>query len=365
MTAAGKRIQLISLDNLSFDRENSRLPASLDARDETSLLEWMLRDATLVELMGSIAEHGYFAGEPLLVLRPAKDSGPYTVVEGNRRLAAVKLLLDASLAPVRKAKVEAVSKEAKHKPERLPVFVYDHREEILDYLGYRHITGIKEWEPLAKAKYLSQLFERSAAPGAQEKFAELARTIGSRANYVARLLAGRALFEKIKSESFFGIEDLHEDSIDFSLLTTALSYVNIVGFLGIRTDRDPNLIGLKPARLKELTTWMFERDSRGKTRLGESRRLKELSAVVANEAALKAFRSGIPLLDAALHTDIPAETFTSSIVQARTSLEVARQHSHLVDKPSDADLQTLQEIEKIAADLRTIVERKRREPEGV
>ncbi len=43
----------------------------------------------------SIAYSGYFDYEPVFVEK-AKD-GEFIVIEGNRRLAAVKLLLDAGL----------------------------------------------------------------------------------------------------------------------------------------------------------------------------------------------------------------------------------------------------------------------------
>jgi hypothetical protein len=69
-------------------------------------LEWLLDEERVVELMIAIGEKGYFPGEILLVVeneatkeRPKRDK-VYTVVEGNRRLAAVKLLRDPSLGDV-------------------------------------------------------------------------------------------------------------------------------------------------------------------------------------------------------------------------------------------------------------------------
>ena len=64
-----------------------------------------------------------------------------------------------------------------YKPTQLPVLKFKERNEILDYLGYRHITGIKQWSSLAKAKYLKELRERKP----DMSFKELAKSIGSRA----------------------------------------------------------------------------------------------------------------------------------------------------------------------------------------
>src|SRR5258707_273166 len=99
----------------------------------------MLVDESLVELIGSIGEQGYFPGEPVLVGPVGADrpGPPSLVVEGNRRLAAVKLLANPGLAPVRQQTVERLASEAHSRPLVLPALVFDSRDEILDYLGYR------------------------------------------------------------------------------------------------------------------------------------------------------------------------------------------------------------------------------------
>src|SRR5215213_1520785 len=156
MPQNNKSIQYLALEDLLFDPDNPRFPSTVRGTNEDEVIEWMLKDATIVELMSSIGEKGYFPGEPLLVV-PAKKANKYLVVEGNRRLCAVKLLNDPSLAASKKKSVQQASSEAKFHPTELPVLTYKTRDEILDYLGYRHITGIKEWDALAKAKYLEQL----------------------------------------------------------------------------------------------------------------------------------------------------------------------------------------------------------------
>src|SRR5882762_9376812 len=108
MPTNNKSIQYEKVDNLLFDPDNPRFPSTLNGEDEDEVLDWMLKDATIVELMGSIGEQGYFPGEPLLVV-PAKKGGKYYVVEGNRRLSAVKLLLKPNLAPTKKKSVQIAS----------------------------------------------------------------------------------------------------------------------------------------------------------------------------------------------------------------------------------------------------------------
>jgi hypothetical protein len=53
-----KFIQFVPVENLLYDPKNPRLPSSVNSSDEKEVIDWMLRDATIVELMGSIGEIG-------------------------------------------------------------------------------------------------------------------------------------------------------------------------------------------------------------------------------------------------------------------------------------------------------------------
>ena len=349
-----KKIELVPIGQLRFDPKNPRLPSTLDGRNEREILEWMLAEGNIPELMASIGSAGYFPGEPLLVV-PGKERDTFDVIEGNRRLTAVKLLLAPKLAPTRSKAVQLVSDEALYKPTLIPVIKYGKREDLLDFLAYRHITGVKAWEPLAKARYLGQLFDNlstSTKLSRDAKLRKLAKQIGSRTDYVQRLLTGLWLFETIAEKSFFRIKELSEDTIDFGILTTALTYGNIADFLRIPDKPTPELKGLDIAHLRELTSWLFERNAEGQTRLGESRNLRALNAVLAVEAALEAFRNGQPLQDALRLTEQLLEVFRGALQEARSALQRARDYMHTVKKPASTDFELLDEIEAIAAGVR-------------
>ncbi|NJM06765.1 ParB N-terminal domain-containing protein [Candidatus Gracilibacteria bacterium] len=193
-------IQYIPVNDLLYDPLNPRLPGKVEGKDEQAVIDWMLRDSTIPELMNSIAQQGYFSGEPLLVVRNSNEK--YIVIEGNRRLTAVKLLLDPEKASIKKTAVSTAAKEAQFRPERLPVLIFNRREDILDYLGYRHITGIKQWSSLAKAKYLRQLSETMQGEDVDVQHKRLAKIIGSRSDYVAKLLIGLEVYELIEDSDF-------------------------------------------------------------------------------------------------------------------------------------------------------------------
>jgi hypothetical protein len=235
------------------------------------------------------------------------------------------------------------------------VLVYKRREDILNYLGYRHITGIKEWDSLAKAKYLEQLRGTIVERKPERQFYALAKIIGSRSDYVARLITGYKIYEELDDENFFKIKDLNEDTIDFSILTTALTYSNITEFLGLSEPANLKLKGLNKARLKELTSWLYQKNAENKTRLGESRNLKQLNLVVAKKDALTAFRSGTPLLEAVRLTEAPTDIFRGAIQDSKARLIEAKTYSHKVTHPNSNDSDTLSDIAGIAGELRMLI----------
>lgn len=54
--------KVIALDNLKLDSFNPRLPKSLHGKGEEEILEYMLLDASLIELMFAIGTNGFFLG---------------------------------------------------------------------------------------------------------------------------------------------------------------------------------------------------------------------------------------------------------------------------------------------------------------
>jgi len=282
-------------------------------------------------------------------------------VEGNRRLTALKLLLDPSLASRLKKSVEQVSVEAKYRPESVPAIVFAYRNDILDYLGYRHITGIKPWSSLAKTRYLAKLLLTVQVTDSQ--YRAVAKMIGSRTDYVAKLLTGLAVYDFIVDYDFFDIDGLDENSIDFSVLTTALSYGNIIKFLGLESNQDRSLKGLNIKHLREFAEWLFKKDFSGKTRLGESRKLIELNRVAGNVKALEAFRGGESLVVAHLLTDAPEAIYRKMIGEAKSRIQSARDTIHRVNAFAQADIDNLMEIQQISRNLRVLINQKLSEDE--
>lgn len=345
MKAFHNSIERIPVNMLQFDPDNPRLPISMrNHADESEIVTWMLTDASLEELLESIAQQGFFDGEPILGYR---DNGKVIVVEGNRRLAAVKLFNNPKLATKKIKRIRSIIDEAETSPpQELPVIIYQQRTEILKYLGYRHITGVKSWSALSKARYLNQLRKDFGDIPLQKQFSALAKEIGSNANYVARLLTTLKLYEIIETNDFFDIPNLDERTIDFSLLTTALSYTKISNFVGLKAPKDIQAENLSERRLQELSEWIYKRNEGNKTRLGDSRNLRTLSAVVDHPEALKRFRDGVKLEEASLYTDEPEKIFLSAMNDIDSALTMALNQIPHVSSTNQKDLNRLLEFGK-------------------
>lgn len=359
----------IPVDELYFDPANPRIPRGVDATDDTQVLGWLLDDAGLVELMGSIAANGFFPAEPLLVTRRIDGPG-FTVLEGNRRLAAVRLLLKPDEAPARKQAVRTVAADVVDTKslQELPCAVFGDRSDVLDYLGFRHVTGVKQWEPEAKARYLQELYRLHSATAGEDVFKLIARLIGSRSDYVVKLLASLSLHDQIRSDEELSAL-LIDDAVPFSVLTLAFSYKAIPNYMEITSLED---VARRAApdefvnvdRLREIATWIYhERPELDRTQLGDSRNMKLLAHAVARPEGVDALRRGVVVEEAATATLDVEEMMVRALRQSIEKLLAAQRLLYRAPV-TGSTLQTLVEIEELLDQLVVGARRKARRTES-
>ena len=333
---AGAEIRAVPLDRLHLDPENPRLPSSVQ-RGEKDILNFIATTTAIEDLVNAIATNDFFPGEPLVVVPHAKRPEHFTVVEGNRRLTALRLLQDPDAIAEPSARLRNIVAGAAHKPTSIPVVLRNNRSEVLPYLGFRHITGVTAWEPLAKARYMKQLFDvlTKKSDKTEDRYRQVAQAIGSRATNVRRNLDALAVYILMEASDFFNIPDLSEDTIKFGTLYTAVGDEKIGAFVGAAkaksNDPDPDFVSTHPivsphalekGAVKDLTQWLFlKRD--GETVVGESRNLRKLALVVSSPAALKALRGGSKLDYAYRLTKGVDEDFVALLYQAESTLREA------------------------------------------
>ena len=280
------------LSTLRLDPHNPRLPAEIQGQGQEDLAVHLELGFDALTVAESIASHGFFESEPLIVIDGDVD-GEWIVVEGNRRLTALLGLVDPGVraqfanpgpwdALAVRAKVQAT--------DLIPVVVLPNRATATPIIGFRHISGILQWQPYAQARYIARLVDEE-----EMSFADVADMIGIDRTKVGNLYRDQAIAKQART---LGIETGPlEDA--FSLLTVAMSTpklrAHIDAPLGSKASPEQSPIPTeKAAQLQELITWIYG-DGETEPVIGESREISKLGNVVASEAGLGALRSGASL----------------------------------------------------------------------
>ena len=354
-----EKFQLVNINNINLDLENPRVPLSIRNAEKgktqeqinSDILEYLIKTGSLTELMLSIGENGFFAGEALLLIPDENNDDKYIVVEGNRRVTALKLLHDPSLATISKNKILEASNSAKKSTDELtmiPSIIFSERKDILKYLGYRHITGIKDWKALEKARYMYTMYQHLKDNGSIEEniHKEIAKAIGSNRPYVKRILQAYNLYLFIEQQDFFNIEGLDDQKFHFVNLSDSLHKPNVAKFL--LEDNEDIDTPFNKKHLQEWTQWLFKESASGKTKLkGTSSDLKDLNQVLGNSKALEKFRNNDVTLSEAVFLSEDAEHIL------RISLEEALKHINEIDRVIiDVDFSKLPDFDEKLLELR-------------
>jgi hypothetical protein len=279
-----REVKWVSVERLDLDPLNPRLPDGMEDAKQPELLDTLARDYDLMEIGQSLADNGFFSEEPLVTVPQPRSR--WTVVEGNRRLAALKLLEDPDAAPKSyRARWQEISKARVKTVAEVPILEYADRREITPYLGYRHITGVLPWRPYQKARFICHLVEEDGLP-----FAQIARVIGSKSSTVREHYIAYTLLRQARDA--FSIDTT---KADVGVLRRALSDPNIRGFLGLRLDANAKdlkrpLPNKRASHAKEVLSWMFGSEDESPV-LRDSRQLRNLGIVLGKSETADILRS--------------------------------------------------------------------------
>ncbi len=294
-------IEYVDVDRLELDPRNPRLTDVEVNASQVEILRQLYRRYDISDLLESLARNGYFDEEPLIAAptgrKTASGQDILVVVEGNRRLAALKLLLSDDLRKAVSAQnVPTVDDAVVNTLVQVPVRIYDTRDEVIPYLGVRHIAGIKPWEALAKASYIYNLVQSGIT------LREVARTVGmKRTDLVRRWLLTLYVLKQANALADQPWDQADKD-FNFSFLYTALGYANVRTALSIDTiaANDPQLDPVPPDKQPELLNVMSDLygpppGNSAKAKVTDSRQLRELAQVYGSREAIDELRSGVSL----------------------------------------------------------------------
>ena len=147
--------KLHAVASLHLDPKNPRLGRETSARAPREIVQYLFDHDKAIEVAKSIAARGYFPNEPLLGI---KEGDQITIVEGNRRLAALKALREPGLVegPYQR-QLERLAKQMEDLNDivRVPVTVAPSRRSTDRQIAGRHIgTPVLAWEAENRASFI-------------------------------------------------------------------------------------------------------------------------------------------------------------------------------------------------------------------
>ena len=317
----------VPVKDLMLDQENPRLASRGEARPtEEEIIRVLWSEMAVDEVAFSIAANGYYEQEPLFVLKNTrKNEKPFIVVEGNRRLAAVRLLCDEALRQsVKATDLPAISRTAQDALRELPVVLYPDRRTLWAYLGFRHVNGSKPWDALSKAEFVARVHETYEVP-----LDEIAARIGDRHSTVSRFYRGYTVLSQAEDQKVFNRGDLWKNRFYFSHLYTALDQPEFKRFLGIRDSTVPGKNPVPRSKLKELEqllTWLYGNRSTNTEPVVRTQNpdLNNLRRVIADPQALSLLRQGYGLEHAFEISQGDAARFRDALVRAKDAVQKAK-----------------------------------------
>ena len=317
-------VKYVGADKLLFDSKNPRMVEFGDMSDETKVINTLWQNMAVNEIVMSILANGFFENEPMYAIDA--DGGKYTVIEGNRRLAAVKAILDPDIVAndgmkrYRDKITPAIKKQLR---SELPVVVLESRESAWRLIGFKHVNGAVKWDSLAKAEYIAQVHNSYNVP-----LEDIATQIGDSNKTTIRLYQGLMVLRQAESETEFSSEDKYYSRLYFSHLYTAIGYEGYQNFLGLdltQTSTSPvPQDHLK--NLEQLMFWLYGSKQRDLRPIIKSQNpdLRNLNNVLLDSDSTSMLIATSDFRAAFENSQDGLDLFSKSIMDARVAIEKAQ-----------------------------------------
>jgi ParB-like chromosome segregation protein Spo0J len=297
------------VDYLALDYNNPRFEIDFDQKKDTEIdaIRTLCNISDVKELIDSISDNGYLPIEPMIVYKGPSQS-KYTVLEGNRRLSALKILRDEKIARELRMSVPKLDSKKLRTTKNIKVFRVKNPLDARAYIGFKHINGPQRWDAYAKAKFATKWHRDFIKEG--KTIEDVARQLGDNNDTVRSYVSSILVLEQAEKNDIYNIkEKTSKGKFAFSHLYTALDRPEYREFLGLKqgwnTEPSENPIQKKNlAKLREVLVYMFGSKSDNKPALIKSQNpdIKKLGIVLSNEVSLIKIRNGADLEDAYLST---------------------------------------------------------------
>ena len=150
---------------INLDFNNPRF-SMFDFSTEEEIVKYLVDFEQIKELAFQIGENGYNTiGERVIVLKNEKDK--YTVLEGNRRIASLKLLFQYQylLKSSERKRIEQLKLDIENFRVSCDIVTEDIKDEALFKISAKHVEGIKTWSSIDKKVFYYNLYSQYRKTG--------------------------------------------------------------------------------------------------------------------------------------------------------------------------------------------------------
>jgi ParB-like nuclease domain len=324
-----KKTGKVRTEFLEFDLHNPRLiEDGIKNPTEGQIIRALADTADLSEIVQSIAANGYIDIEPLVAQRV---NGKWRVLEGNRRLAAIRILQKPELAKGTGIQLpERLSKEVRDSLKEVTVYAVADPDQARDFIGFKHINGPHKWDAYAKGRFAANWYRKEKENGITVE--QIAQRLGDRHDTVVRLVNGIFVLDQAQEEKVYDLQDRYPGRrFAFSHLYTALTRPGYREFLGLPdewrdADPQPNPVpDDKLNNLKRVMIWLYgsKADDIEPIIVSQNPHIKHLGAVLQNSRARSILMMRNDLREAYAQVETKSERFEKSLINAKQEAENA------------------------------------------
>ncbi|RZA00743.1 MAG: hypothetical protein EOP47_13125 [Sphingobacteriaceae bacterium] len=315
----------IKVDDLLFDTLNPRLVefGYNQNTPQNEIIELLWEEMAIDEIVMSIKASGYFPNEPLIAIPYQKK---YIVIEGNRRLTAIKAICHPETFKDKRLNqlLGDVSKDTIKSLETVPVIVVSSRADAWQYIGFKHVNGPVKWGSYAKAQYIAHIHNEFKVP-----LSEISTTIGDTNLTVQKMYQGLMVINQAEKHTNFDRNDINTPKLYFSHLYTGLQLDGFKNYLGLKdvVTEDPSPVpehNLK--NLEQLMFWLFGSKKLKFRQIIRSQNpdLRLLSESLLNKEAIQVLLNTKDLVRAYEASLDSRVVLFDNLVAAKTSLQKAQ-----------------------------------------
>lgn len=319
--------QQLSLDRLYLDPNNPRfhdrrvtVPSRriVEPEIQAKALE-RLTSCGIRELANSILRNGFLPLDRIVVTPIAEAPDSYVVVEGNRRLAALRVVRDQ----IRNDDVDADDLPQEYLAslnesiDKIDCLVYTGTNTSIAWIlqGIRHLSGIWDWSPAQKAELIVKEIDEGGL-----KFSAVGQMLGMTANQVGKYYRAFKALEQMRLDDDFG--DRFDKAL-FTLFDEAYSKQNVRRWLEWSNEQNQFL---NSENLHLFYSWITpDPDHDGLRRIHDPRQMRALNRLVEPDhlgllQQVDDWEINIEEAEARMAGDTPVLDWRSKIAQVEDAL---------------------------------------------